>query len=232
MVVHRMLGTAQCLTNLTAEVLGETRTTNILDLCSGSGGPMPEVLHNLRERSQFEGAHLTLSDLYPDLKAANKFNRGDDHVAYRTKPLDAADPDAAFKGLRTMVSSFHHMSPKLARNILESAKNDGQPILIYEISDNSYPKWLWWLSIPTTFIMCLFITPFVRPMTWQQLLFTYLIPIIPLTFAWDGAVSNARTYSLNDLDVLLGGLQDGSYSWEKNVIKGKNRSLYLIGKPR
>lgn len=71
-----------------------------------------------------------------------------------------------------------------------------------------------------------------RPFTWQQLLFTYLIPIIPICFAWDGAVSNARTYTLSDMELLLEGLESDDYTWEKGVIDGKSKKLYLLGLPR
>ena len=70
-----------------------------------------------------------------------------------------------------------------------------------------------------------------RPMTVQQIVFTYLIPIIPLTFAWDGAVSNARTYTLKDMDMLLEGLESKDYLWEKGVVKGKSKKVYLMGMP-
>jgi len=100
-----------------------------------------------------------------------------------------------------------------------------------EISDNSYPKALWWMAIPFNFLTCLFITPLVKPLTWQQLVFTYLIPVIPLCFAWDGAVSNARTYTLDDMDVLLEGLHSKSYRWEKGTIHGRSKMLYLLGLP-
>ena len=102
-----------------------------------------------------------------------------------------------------------------------------QPICIFEISDNSYPIALWWTAFPINIISCLFITPFVRPMSWQQIVFTYLIPIIPICFAWDGAVSNARTYTLEDMDILLKGLETKDYKWEKGVLKGKSKKLYL-----
>lgn len=68
-------------------------------------------------------------------------------------------------------------------------------------------------------------------MTWQQLIFTYLIPIIPICFAWDGAVSNARTYTLQDMDILLEDLKIPDYTWKKGIIKGKSKKLYLIGVP-
>ena len=62
-------------------------------------------------------------------------------------------------------------------------------------------------------------------------IFTYLIPLIPITFAWDGAVSNARTYTLEDMDILLEDLESVSYAWEKGVIHGKSKKLYLLGLP-
>jgi hypothetical protein len=72
----------------------------------------------------------------------------------------------------------------------------------------------------------------VRPMTWQQLVFTYLIPILPMFIAWDGAVSNARTYTLEDMGELIHGLSDETYTWEKGKVKGKGgNKLYLLGRP-
>ncbi len=82
------------------------------------------------------------------------------------------------------------------------------------------------------FLLAFFLTPFARPLTWRQLVFTYLLPVIPLCFAWDGAVSNARTYTLEDLDHLLAGLETDDYKWEKGRITGKARKLYLLGLPR
>ncbi len=67
--------------------------------------------------------------------------------------------------------------------------------------------------------MALLITPFVRPLTLEQIIFTYLIPIIPFFFAWDGAVSNARTYTIEDMDILLEGIETKVSPW--NTKKGQ-----------
>ena len=58
------------------------------------------------------------------------------------------------------------------------------------------------------------------------------MPVIPLCFAWDGAVSNARTYTLDDMDQLLAGLETEDYQWEKGRITGKAKKLYLLGLPQ
>lgn len=232
MTFHKILGTADILFPLTKKGLLHTHSNIILDLCSGSGGPMIEVSQKLKKLPEFEDLKLILSDLYPNLSAAKQFNNKNPDIEYITTPLDASNVNKDLKALRTMVSSMHHMKPDIARQILQNAKESNQPILVFEISDNSPPIFLWWLAIPFAFITSLIVTPMVRPMTWQQLVFTYLIPILPLFIAWDGAVSNARTYTLDDMEILIQGLSDKNYQWEKGKIKGKGgNKVYLLGMP-
>ncbi|GAB3229320.1 hypothetical protein GCM10027346_14680 [Hymenobacter seoulensis] len=186
-------------------------------------------------KAQPGGANLTLllTDLYPNVEVATQLtNSHTPGLSYSLAPIDAADVTTELQGVRTMVGSFHHMEPYTARRILANAQASRQPICIYEISDNSFPTPLWWVSLPMIFLMCLCITPFVRPLTWKQLLFTYGLPIIPFSFAWDGAVSNARTYTLEDLDILISGLEAENYTWEKGLLTGRAKKLYLLGLPR
>lgn len=228
-VMHKLLDTKKDIAQLINQTFDYSDTTSIIDLCSGSGGPMPEVTTLLKEQYHVKNLSLTLTDLYPDKNLATKFNSNG--IRYLTEPVDATQVPQNLKGIRTMICSFHHMKPDTARNILVNAKESKQPICIFEISDNSFPILLWWIALPLNFLTSLFITLLVRPLTWQQILFTYLIPIIPLTFAWDGAVSNARTYTLKDLDTLLEGLSSDDYRWEKGTIKSKSKKIYLLGLP-
>lgn len=231
-VMHQFLDTPGEIARLISEVINQTSQSSIIDLCSGSGGPMIEVVKILKEKYGITDINLTLSDLYPDEEAAKKINGNFDKITYLTTPVDATNLPSGIVGLRTMVGSFHHMPPDAARKILLDAKEKRQPILIYEISDNSLPTFLWWISLPLIFMMTFVITLFVRPLTWKQIVFTYLFPIIPIFFAWDGAVSNARTYTLEDLDLLTEELSTDDYGWEKGRISGKGNKLYLIGMPR
>ncbi|BDS09394.1 hypothetical protein [Aureispira anguillae] len=231
--IHKFLGSAEDLAELLAGVLKETQHTNIIDLCSGAGGPMPRVKELLEQKHGFSKLSLTLTDLYPNKEAAALINaQNDPHLSYLTTPVDATQVEKKRKGIRTMICSMHHMKPAIAKRILLDAQKDKQPICIFEISDNSMPFVLWWLAIPTSFIMVFLLTPFVRPLTWKQLVFTYLIPLLPIFIAWDGAVSNARTYTLADWDELLGELPKEGYKWEKGTIKGKaGNKMYLMGLP-
>lgn len=231
MTFHKVLGTENDLVNIIQRLINESGEHQIIDFCSGSGGPMPAVINSINSNGEKDDVRLVLSDLYPQQEAVVKYQK-DPNIRYLEIPVDAAKVPEKLNGIRTMVCSFHHMEPKQARAILQDAFNKNNPICIYEISDNSFPKWLWWIAIPFAAITSLFVTPKVRPFTWQQFVFTYIIPIIPLCIAWDGAVSNARTYTLEDMDELLQGLQKQTYRWKKNKLKGKGgNKLYLIGLP-
>ena len=41
----------------------------------------------------------------------------------------------------------------------------------------------------------LLLTPFITPRSWSRVLWTYLIPVVPLATCWDGVVSLLRVYS-------------------------------------
>jgi hypothetical protein len=229
-VMHRFLNTEDHLAKVLSKLITETKAKSIVDCCSGSGGPMPNVLEKLKTEYRIENLQLTLTDLYPSTEAAAAFNAKDDSISYDINPVDVLE-NKHIGDIKTLICSFHHMEPVKAKAILKKAIDDKQAICIYEMSDNSAPKALWWIAIPINIISSFIITLFSRPVSLKQLFFTYLIPLIPICFAWDGAVSNIRTYTLDDLDELLKDLPNENYVWEKGVIKGKGKSLFLTGRP-
>ncbi len=235
-VLHKMMGIPPVLGKLIQETLKETRENHIIDLGSGSGGPMPLVHETLR--SNGTPVTITLTDKHPNPQAITEYSKVDG-LNYLSTPVDATNISEAPKGLKTMVNSFHHMPLPQAKSILRSAQESKQPILIYEIAENNIPLIIWWLLLPIsltiTALMCLVMTPFSRPMTWQQLIFTYVIPIIPICYAWDGQASLPRMYTFNDIDEILSEFPDESYVWKKGRAtdaKGKKRGTYLIGMPK
>lgn len=229
-VMHKFLDTKKDLAGLLKQVIDKTGTTEILDLCSGAGGPIIDSVNLLKKDQDLT---LTLTDLYPNKKFAQQVNSDTDKsVSYLESSVNAEHVKKGMKGIRTMVCSLHHMKPETVENILTNAQQAKEGFCAIEISDNSFPKWIWWLSIPFSFITCLVITPMARPLTAQQLIFTYLIPIIPLCFAWDGAVSNARTYTMDDIEIILSKIRKSEYTWEPGVLKGKrSKKMYLLGYP-
>ena len=230
--VHKLLDSSTNISGLLSKLLISTQQNTIIDLCSGSGGPMIEVFEKVK--GEFPELSLTLSDLYPDISAATEINQAHNPaVRYHLQPVDAAKVPEQLNGVRTLICSFHHLKPDDAQKVLADAVDNHQPIFIYEISDNSFPKWLWWLAFPVNIITVLIITLTVRPLHWGQIVLTYLIPILPLVIAWDGAVSNARTYTLQDLDILLKDHNSPDYHWNSGTIEGKGgRKIYLMGYPQ
>lgn len=74
-------------------------------------------------------------------------------------------------------------------------------------------------------------TPFISPFRFGRLVFTYLIPIVPLFVWWDGIVSLLRTYSVQEMKELVSQLnQADSYTWHIGRMKsGPGAILYLLG---
>lgn len=236
-VLHRLIGTSDVIAGLIKQARNKFDFSQIVDLGSGSGGAMLDVIKKINEKPDENPINLILTDLYPNpvfIKNIDQQNLK--NVTYYKKPVDATNISDTLKGLKTMVNSFHHMSPKTAKKILKSAHDNQQPILIYEMGENFVPTVLWWLLLPLSLliliVMVLFMTPFVRPLTWKQLLFTYIIPVIPIVYAWDGQASTMRTYTFKDIEQLTSGLNNNTYRWEMGKAKkenGKSLGYYLMG---
>ncbi|WP_323789381.1 hypothetical protein [Psychroserpens sp.] len=238
LILHRFMGTSEVIASLILEIKKKSEFSQIIDLGSGSGGPMLDVIHRLNLKGH--SLQLVLTDLYPHQKTVHKINdKKLEHIHYQETPLNATNFDNAPEGLKTMIASFHHMKPDVAKKILQSAQDNKSPILIYEIAKNTIPTLIWWLLLPISLviliIMSLFMTLFVRPLSLTQILFTYFIPIIPLVYAWDGQASLMRTYTFEDVESLLPKAVDNTYIWVIEDAKkstGKNLGYYIMGYPK
>lgn len=235
-VLLKMMGVPQVIASKISEVLKSQNLSQVVDLGSGAGGAMPLVLESLHSENQ--NVHITLTDLYPSASSIETLNKMDG-ITYLDTSVDATNFTSAPSGLKTMINCFHHMRPEQARKIVASAFETKQPFLIYELGDNKIPTIVWWLMLPLTLpimmLMVWFMTPFVRPLSFKQVLFTYLIPIIPIFYSWDGQASMPRIYTLSDMDVLLEGLSSDDYSWTKEIAKnekGKDAGIFIIGLPK
>ena len=233
-LLHGWLGTKDYLAELLSTVAKQTGRNHFVDYCSGDGGAMPDVLRILHEKHNLP-ASLVLTDLYPNKDAASRIAKiCDSQLTYCLDPVDATKALPAYDGsIRTMICSFHHMPVWVAKAILERAVDSGDPIVIYELSDNSWPpKYMWWIGLPLNLIFGVFVATRIRPMSLKHFFFSFLIPVIPVLFAWDGAVSNARTYTLADLNELLSGVSTDAYQWTKGLrASGPMKQLFLIGTP-
>lgn len=239
-VLHKMVGTKEVISGLLSDIRKKHPFSQVVDMGSGSGGIMPEAVQLMNDTNlDAEPVKLLLTDLHPNTEFVKFINdRNENYLEYSPDPMDASNLAQAPKGLKTMINSFHHMPPEKAKQILKSAQDNREPFMIYEIAENKIPLLVWWVLLPISlcilFVMALFMTPFSSPITFRQVVFTYLIPVIPIFYAWDGQASMPRTYTFDDINILLDGIRIDDYHWEMAPAKkanGKKQGYYILGMP-
>lgn len=229
--VERMFGVHRLFAPKLLLALRETGSRKIVDMGSGGGGPVRHAVAEV-ERELAEPVDVTLTDLYPNQRAATAIDAlGKENLRYLRKSVNASDPPPDMPGVRSMFACFHHLKPDLARAVLERAYRAREAICIFEITDPTPPGILSCVMMP---LYVLLLTPFVRPMTWGQLFFTYVIPVLPVLISWDGLVSTLRTYSPKDLEAMTSDLRE-DYAWEIGSIAHPVlpvRFPYAVGVPK
>ncbi len=201
----------------------------IIDLGSGSGGGWAKLslsLHHSNPKIQ-----IFLSDFFPNENAITEFDDRFPNVTYLKESIDALNVPKTLIGLRTMFLAFHHFEPKKAVLILQNAVQEHQPIAIFEGQERSLKSIVGMIFSPITLLL---FTPWIRPFAYKRILFTYLIPILPLLVFWDGLVSCLRTYELDELKALVEKVDDHEkFNWETGKVKsGPGKILYLLGTPK
>lgn len=206
-----------------------SRTNQILDLCSGGGGGL--IWLNSKLKKHVPHLKILLTDLYPNLSAFEYFGNKADNIAYLKEPVDARNVPENLNGLRTLFLSLHHFNPVDAKRILQNAVDSHNSIAVFEAQERTFPSLLAMFLSPLT---VLFTTPFIKPFKFGRLIFTYLLPIVPLFVWWDGIVSSLRTYSIKEMKELVKSLdKTEKYDWEINKVKsGPGTILYLLGTPK
>jgi hypothetical protein len=210
-------------------MLEKSKTSCIVDLCSGAGGPilsLYEVLLPDQDQIQF-----TLTDKYPNIDAFQRLSsQYPSGIRYVADPVDATNVPKDLAGMRIMFNAFHHFPPQSARLVLENAVQAQRPIGIFEFVERSLPILVSFMFTP---IFVMFATPFIRPFLLKRLLWTYLIPLVPLACWWDGLISACRAYSVTEILDMTEGFVDYDWKADRVKIQGTMAYLtYLVGIPR
>ena len=224
-VIHGFFGTSSLYAPVVADVMAQTKTDRIVDLCSGGGGCLPSLLKVL-DRDFGLKPVATLTDLYPNPVTAAHFNgRGDPRLTYKLTSVDATAAPADLHGIRTLIAGFHHLRPDAARAVLADAARQRRPICVFETTVNHPVLIVLALLLP---VFVLFTMPLVRPVRWSTLLLTYVIPILPLLIFFDGFVSNLRTYSPEELREMTDSIATPDYHWTIGTLR---KPWHLVGFP-
>jgi len=215
--------------DLLSETLNEENQFRIIDLGSGGGGGLIGLNEELKKKKP--DLKILLTDFYPNVPAFEFTKSKATNFDYVRNPIDARNVPEKLIGVRTQFLSLHHFRPEDAVKILQNAVDVNQSIAIFEAQERSFASILAMLFSPITVLLT---TPFIRPFKIERIIFTYLIPIIPLFILWDGVVSSLRTYSVKEMKELVEKVNGNEkYDWNIGRIKsGPSVVLHLIGKPK
>lgn len=221
--------------------LDATGRRDVVDLCSGGAGGALQMTGYLRARGDV-ATRVTLTDRYPSAHAAARVEALDDaRLRYRRAPVDALAVPRDLDGVRTMYSALHHFRPADVKRLVAAAVADRAPLAFFDIAAAPALRKLPGVLVPVfalvNFVMILalvpLMVPFVRPFRVSRVVFTYLLPLIPILYAWDGTVSALRAYTPDELAALAREVPgaDG-YVWDAGRAGAGVRSvLYLTGRP-
>ena len=138
---------------------------------------------------------------------------------------------ASEEGLYLSVNSFHQFSVEKAKDILIHIAQKRQPIVVVEGNNDS----LWQvfgmtIIVPLTVLLT---APFVKPFRLERIVFTYLIPLLPLVTFMDGFLALFKLYAPEDLDELTSSIESEGYHWRSGKLdNGRGgKIIYLIGYP-
>jgi len=219
---------------LLAGLVKRTKTTAIVDLCSGAGGPLPLIQHDMHKL----GCHVSVkyTDISPNIdqlefvkKDSNNFfdqqrqaakssssaeqeSHGvcDCSTEYSASSVDATN--CSEPGIRTVFAGFHHFEPDLATKVLANAVSTRAPIAIFEVTERSVRNFIeFGILLP---ILALLFTPFIKPFSWARLFYTYIIPIVPIILTVDGYTSCIRTYREDEFMAIVRSIPNwSSFNW-------------------
>lgn len=227
----RASGHAKLLVPTLERALERTGATEIVDLCSGGGGPVRVVSDELAARGR--KVHVQLTDRYPNVQAFAHATLGSEgRVTGRSEPVDATAVPAGLTGFRTIFNAFHHFPPELARAILADAVSKRQPIGVFEVVSREPVPLLGLLLSPLTVTLSM---PFWRPFRWPWIVWTWLFPVMQPFVLWDGIVSWLRIYSVEELRALVAGIDAPDWEWDIGTIQlgsAPAHATYLIGTPK
>jgi len=209
--------------------LDRVGTREILDLCSGGGGPWFRLVRDLESEHDFS-ISVCLTDKYPNKEAFERaLSSSSSEIGFDPRPVEATEVPADLGGFRTIFSSFHHFRATDAREVLANAVERRKGIAIFETARRA-PKTV--LAICFIPILVLFLTPQIRPFRWSRLLWTFVLPLVSFVLWFDGWMSCLRSYSHEELSELVRSLSCETYRWELGTQSdGFLPVTYLIGSP-
>src|SRR5262245_45294454 len=215
-------------------LLNRVNTVKVIDLCSGAAGPWGEISRILATELSMP-VEVLLTDLYPHIEGFKRIEAASEgKIRGRYESTSALDVPKELVGVRTLFTAFHHFPPELARQVLRDAVRKRAAIAVFEPLERTVrlAVLVGLMSMLRGFTH----TPRVGTLTVSRLVLTYLVPLAPAMFAWDGMVSALRTYTPGELLELANSVEAQDYTWESGRFEvsgpfGPMPTIFLVGCP-
>lgn len=151
--------------------------------------------------------------------------------AIHRKRVEMRSYQGSEMGLHLSVNAFHQLRAEEALGLLNRMAEQKQPIAIVEGNNDSL--WQVFGMVVIVPLTVLFTAPFVQPFRWGRLVFTYLIPILPLVTFLDGFLALFKLYAPADLNELTAQIHVEGYSWRSGKLdNGRGgKIIFLLGWP-
>lgn len=214
---------------LLSQTLTKSGNTTIVDLASGGGGGLINLVSMLEK--EHPDLNVVLTDYYPNEKAFSFTAKQSPRFSYRTESIDARNVPSDLKGLRTQFLSLHHFREEDAVKILQNAVDAKSAIAMFESQERNIKSVIAMIFSP---LNVLFVTPMIKPFSARRIIFTYIIPLVPLFVMLDGILSALRTYTVPEMEELVSRVKSHeTYDWKIGKVKsGPATILHLIGTPK
>jgi hypothetical protein len=194
------------------EFVERAGASEVLDLCSGAGGPAA-ILAGELARAGVAPPRFLMTDLHPHPDAWARLRQAHPGVIdFVAEPVDATriPPGLGAGRARVIINALHHFPPGLAGEILRGACEGSPGVFIAEGFERN-PLRL--ASLALAGIPALYANPVLAPRHGvQKALLTWLTPAALAASAWDGVVSTLRVYGEDELRAMVAPLGE-AFTW-------------------
>jgi hypothetical protein len=214
---------------LIAELVDRCATRQVVDLCSGAGGPWPRLKAELEAVAG--PVPLVLTDLFPNDEALSRAVAAidDGRTTFRPDAVDARAVPDDLPGVRTLFTAVHHLTPDQVRAFLRDAFDRRTPVGAFDFCGRAQVGPTLRMGLRPMFATMRDVQPRRR----STLALTYLLPVVPAMILWDAMVSNLRAYSASDLSDMVADLQAPDWRWSIGVVDSAlDPVTYITGTPQ
>ncbi|KAF2219783.1 hypothetical protein BDZ85DRAFT_304374 [Elsinoe ampelina] len=208
-------------------------TFTFIDACAGSGGPTPLLereMNTVLRGAGYKPVKFVLTDLWPDVEAWEGIKAGSEHVDFVREPVNAMEGKRIVgkegRECRVFNLCFHHFMDEEGGRVLKGAVEGGEAFMIFEMTHRTLPSLL---NTTIVILSCLLTTVVDYWWSPMHLVFTYLIPVVPLFYMVDGYVSCTRGRTAEETWALLRKQTDVDLDdWE--LSSGEQTALWPFGR--